>query len=542
MASVSETGTFLTKQLADARRKLADSEEALQQYAKQSGIVLTDDSHESVATERLRELQQGLAQAQLDTAQTGAQAEAASHGAAETLPDVVADPALRDDLARLTDLRRQMADLGTTLTPENPKVARLQAQIAELQGAVNQQRGIIVRKLQVQNGEARRRQELLNLTYQQQLAVVSDQGGKQVRYNLLKHEADVDRTVYQSMLQQARQAGVVAAMRAPNARVVSPAKTPTLPYSPKPAICGLIAVLAGAVLSALWILVAERRNQAIRVPGESGQKIGFTELAVIPEARLAAKTQKNLPASALRGLAADAQHPMLKHWKEADRTFMAEAYRSAVASILFSRRGGKAPKVLLLTSPLPQCGKTVTSANLAVSLAEGGRSVLLIDGDLRRPALPRMFGMDTEGGLADLLDGDGSGGPAQAQPDALIRATGFRGVSILASGEAKTSTGKLLHSPLLGSVIESARGRYDYVLIDAPPLLGLSDARLLARHADGLILVCRAGQTSVGDLEEARKLLAEDGIPVLGTILNGYDLNRERSSHYTSYLTYVSPR
>ena len=530
LAEISETGSFLKEQLADAKLRVGESERALQEYAKASNIVLTDDTHESVAAEHLRELQQGLAQAEVDAANTASQAEMAARGSAETLPDVVNDLELRDTATKHTELRRQLADAGTTLTPENYRVQKLQAQIAELEGALARQRAVIVQKLQVQNQQARRREQLLKLTYDQQMAVVTDQGGKQVRYNMLKHEADVDRTVYQSMLQKAKEAGVMAAMRTPNARVVSPAKTPRLPSSPKASICALLSVLVGAVLSGLYIVLAERRNRAVRSPGESGQRIDCLELAVIPQSRAAIKRPKVPPS-----LAAGIQHPMLRHWKDADKTFMAEAYRSAVTSILFSRPGsGPQPRVLLVTSPLPQCGKTVTSANLAVSLAEGGRRVLLIDGDLRRPALPQVFGLDLREGLADTLE-EGR----EIDPRDLIQATGYQGVSILASGPVRGSVGKLLHSKQLPGVIRSASQGFDFVLIDTPPLLGLADARLLARCSDGLILVCRAGRTSMEDLDEAQRLLSEDGIRVLGTILNDYDLQRERSSHYSSYLTYV---
>ena len=137
-------------------------------------------------------------------------------------------------------------------------------------------------------------------------------------------------------------------------------------------------------------------------------------------------------------------------------------------------------------------------------------------------------------GLSNTLDEE-----ERAIPDTLIQPTGFHGVSILPSGAIKGSVAKLLHSSRLASVIDIARSQFDFVLIDAPPLLGLADARLLGKFTDGLILVCRAGHTRLDDLDEARRLLTEDGTYILGTILNDYDLQRERSPQYSSYLTYV---
>ena len=534
LAVVAGTGKFLTQQLGEAKKKLQDSEDAMQQFARASGIVLTEDGRESVDTEHLRQIQQGLAQAEVDRANREAEADIAQHAPAEHLPQVVDDPATRDDLARIADLRRQLADLSTTMTPANYKVQQVEAQIKSLQADLGRQRSTIVSRLSVEDQAAIRRQQLLKQEYAQQLAVVTDQGGKQVRFDMLRHEADVNRLVYQSLLQKVNEAGVMTALRAPSASVVSPAIAPILPSSPKLIVCGLLSVLLGAVLSLLYILISERKDNSVRNPGESGQHVECPELAVIPRNRLGAKTSK-ARFSLNNGSGAEVMHPMLEHWRRADKTFMAEAYRSAVTSILFSKRDGIAPKVLLVTSPHPQCGKTITTANLAVSLAEGGgRRVLLIDGDLRRPALPQLFGVENREGLSNTLDEE-----ERADPETLIQATGFHGVSILPSGNIKGSVAKLLHSSCLGSVVEAARSEFDYVLIDAPPLLGLADARLLGKYADGLILVCRAGYTSVDDLEEARRLLMEDGTYILGTILNDYDLQREKSSHYSSYLTYV---
>jgi capsular exopolysaccharide synthesis family protein len=535
IAAASETGTFLKQQLADAKNKLQNSEDGLQEYARASGIVLTNDTHESVAAEHLREIQQGLALAKVNRANRQSEMEMARNSAVDSLPQVIDDPTIREDRAKLTELRRQRAELSTTMTPSNYRVEKVEAQINDLEAEMRRHRSLIVNRLSVEDGTAKRRQDLLKQEYERQLAVVADQGSKQVRYNMLKHEVDVNQQIYQSMLQKVKEAGVMAALRASSARVVSPAKASLTPSSPKLSTCILLAMLIGIVLSLLYILIAERKDDSVRNPGESEQYIDRPELAVIPRAGLISKNSKgNLRTTLNHGGGSKAVHPMLEHWKEADKTFLAEAYRSAGTSILFSKNGGIAPRVLLVTSPHPKCGKSITTANLAVSLAEGGQRVLLIDGDLRRPALAQFFGVPNTDGLTNTLDED-----ERADPRSLIRPTGFPGVSILTSGGIKGSVSKLLHSSRLVSVIDAARNGFDFIFIDAPPLLGIADARILGKFADGVIFICRAGHTSVDELAEARKLLAADGTHIVGTILNDYDLQRNRSSHYSSYLTYV---
>jgi succinoglycan biosynthesis transport protein ExoP len=535
LTAASGTGTFLKQQLADAKSALQSAGDALQAYAGASGIVLTSETQEPVAAEHLREIQQGLAQAEVDRANRQSAVEMAQNAAADTLPQVVDDPTIHEDASKLTELRRQLADMSTTLTPSNYKVQKIQAQITDLETEIERRRSLIVHRLSVEDGTAARRQQLLQRQYERQLAVATDQGSKQVRFNMLKHEVDVNQQIYQSLLQKAKEAGVMAALRAANARVVNPAKVSLVPYSPKLSISLLLATLLGLVLSLLYILIAERRDNSVRNPGESEQYVERPELAVIPRARFAAKKSKaSLRLTLNAGSGSRTVHPMLEHWKEADRTFLTETYRSAGASILFSTNGGVAPKVLMVTSPHPQCGKSVTIANLAVSLAEGGRRVLLIDGDLRRPSLPNFFGVQNTAGLTNTLDED-----ERADPYTLIRPTDFPGVSILTSGIITGTVARLLHSSRLAWVIGTVRRGFDFVLIDAPPLLGLADARIISRCTDGVIFICRAGYTTIDDLAEARRLLAEDGTYILGTILNDYQSQREGSSHYSSYLTYV---
>jgi len=204
-------------------------------------------------------------------------------------------------------------------------------------------------------------------------------------------------------------------------------------------------------------------------------------------------------------------------------------------SILLSRVNGVSPRVILVTSPRPKAGKTTTVANLGISLAEIGRRVLLIDGDLRRPRLGKLFGLQFATGLSDALLDEGRG---TTPLDSVIRPSTVPGLYVLPGGSEPANISRLLHSTHLDSLIEMARAEYDFVLIDSPPMMGMADARLLSRNADGVILISRAGETSPEQLGEARERLADDGTPVIGTILNGCDLRIEDPSyvnHYNSY-------
>jgi polysaccharide biosynthesis transport protein len=542
------TNKFLTTQLADARKKLQDAENALQDYARQANIVIPTDSQESVAADKLRAIQSDLEKAEADQAGTQAQMETSRSNPAEALPQVLDDPTMRDNKARLADLRRQLADLSVTLTPANYKIQQLNAQIADLEAQNVRQRATVIRRLGVQDSESVRRKQLLAKAYQAQLGVVSDQSVKEVRYNILKKEVDANRDIYQSMLQRVKEASIVAALKSSDVRVVSPATRAKSAFRPSLAINLGLGLLCGLVFATGYILLRERNDASLRTPGQSVKHLNVPELAVIPSARIGNSERIPLTLRNLNGAgaaAAESKNGLLSassaavdkelvQWCQ-DETMMADAYRSAITSILLSRVNGISPRVILVTSPRPKAGKTTTVANLGISLAEIGRRVLLIDGDLRRPRLGKLFGLQFATGLSDALLDEGRGTIAL---DSVIRPSTVPGLYLLPGGSEPANISRLLHSTHLDSLIELVRADFDFVLIDSPPMMGMADARLLSRVADGVILISRAGETSPEQLGEARERLADDGTPVIGTILNGCDLRIEDPAyvnHYNSY-------
>ena len=439
-SSAGSTNKFLTAQLTDARKKLQDSENALQDYARQTGIVIPSESQESVAADKLRQIQSDLAKAESDEADTRAQVETSKSSPAESMPQVLDDPTLRDNRARLADLRRQLSDLSVTLTPANYRIQQLQAQIADLEQQSAQHRANIIRRLGVQDSETERRKALLTKAYQNQLGVVSDQSVKEVRYNILKKEVDANRDIYQSMLQKVKEASIVAALKSSDVRVVSPAIAAKSTFRPSLPLNLALGLLFGIAFSTCYILLRERNDATLRTPGQSVKHLNVPELAVIPSARIGNSERIPLTLRNLNGTSAQleskngaspgsaAVDKEMVQWCQ-DETMMADAYRSAITSILLSRVNGVSPRIILVTSPRPKAGKTTTVANLGISLAEIGRRVLLIDGDLRRPRLGKLFGLQFATGLSDALLDDGSGAITL---DSVVRPTTVPGTLCVA--------------------------------------------------------------------------------------------------------------
>jgi capsular exopolysaccharide synthesis family protein len=220
----------------------------------------------------------------------------------------------------------------------------------------------------------------------------------------------------------------------------------------------------------------------------------------------------------------------------AQPSLVAEAFRGALTSILFAGENGSRPRVLVFTSANPGDGKTTVVSNLAIATAGIGRSVLIVDADMRQPRMHEIFDLPNDRGLSDLL---------RAHPDEEslafgINETGVAGVSLITGGSPTNAAADLLHSPNLAALLECLKRRYEMILIDTPPMLQMPDARAVGRAADAVVLVARAGQTSRAALSAASKRFSEDRTPVLGTILNGWNPTGSESGYYDYYRSATS--
>ena len=211
---------------------------------------------------------------------------------------------------------------------------------------------------------------------------------------------------------------------------------------------------------------------------------------------------------------------------------MAESFRAVLTSILFSGQNGDRPHVLMLTSGSPREGKTTVATNLGIALAEIGRRVLLIDGDMRKPRLHEIFDLPNERGLSNILQ---EGKLSDEELKGTVRETTVPGLSVLPSGPATSSAANLLHSEIMEDLLERLEKDFDMILIDTPPMLQMPDARVVGRLADGVILVVRAAHTTRDAALAMRQRFADDRTEVLGVILNDWNPRSSPNGYYGYY-------
>jgi capsular exopolysaccharide synthesis family protein len=347
---------------------------------------------------------------------------------------------------------------------------------------------------------------------------------------VLKHELDSTQRLYDSLLQKAKEAGVASALHATSVRLIDAARPPAVPYSPNLLLNSAIGLGLGIFLGLITTLIQERGSSQTQGQIES-RVLKVRELGMIPEATrdpLLREGIRRVPAWKREEAAIE-----LVTWHP--QSLLAESYRSALTSILFAPGFRRRHCVLAVTSVEPQEGKTTTITNLGIALAETRGRVLLIDGDVRRPGLHKVFGKCNDTGLTTLLSGDEL--ISNVNIDELTHPTNVPGLFILPSGPGSDNVTPLLHSARIVQFLARVRQEFDLVLIDTPPTSLFSDARLLGRLSDSVILVCDTGKTSREALNAACLQFVDDGTSVLGTIRNRSEISRGRQTYgyYQSY-------
>lgn len=474
------TSKWLEKQLDELRGKLAASERELQEYANQTGLLVTSQA-ERPDEEKLRQVQANLSEAQKNRMTRQARWEMAKAAPVDTLEPPPGSP-LRDHQTKLAELRRQRAELLAVYTPGFAGVKRLDAQIADLEATMRREKEVILQAIGNDYSDAARREALLAESYQAQVNLVSAKSGKAIQYGILKHEVDSNRELYNAMLQKSAEAKVASALRASNARFVDQARAPRYPFKPSRSLSALTGASVGLLGAMLLVTTRERIRPRKLGARQMAAALQVPELGAIPD----------------------------------DAAPAPEVYRSLLTSILFSPLAGPQPRVLAVTSATAGEGKSEVVYQLARTLSRMRCRVLLMDAS-RNGALHRRLGQTIDYGLGDLMDLPEPGSQLLSY---IAQPTGLAGVDLVAIGPQDTTALDLLLTQGFSQVIEAMRQNYEVVLIDTPALMEAPDARVFGRLADGVVVVVGNSQFSLDTTGAAVRRLQADHSLVLGIVLN----------------------
>jgi capsular exopolysaccharide synthesis family protein len=533
----STTGDFLQKRIAELQQQIRTSEERLVNYAKNNQIISLDPNQNTVV-ERLAGLNQQLLQAENErkTAEAAYNAAKAPDAANALVDDGGKQNA--DLEAKLIELRQKRALLLVDATEEAPEVKEVDQQISELDKQLRDQRSrksaTLLTNLNTRYQQALEREQSLRKAFEQQRAQTLSQNEAAINYRIIQQEIETNKSLLNGLLQGAKENDVVLAGKPNNISIVDYALTPDAPVGPNRTRTVIAAFFLSIGLGLGLALFFEYLDDTVHSTEEVERVLHLPALAVIPS--IGSTTRRRVLGRASKTTALQKQvngnstgsSELLMNLDS--RSPLAEAYRHLRTSVLLST-AGRAPKSLLVTSSLPGEGKTTTAVNTAISLAQTGASVVIIDADMRRPRLQSIFDMHGQLGLSSILSSDAS----EDDMLAVVRADEESGLSVLTSGPIPPNPAELLGSDQMRRLIATLQANYTHVVVDSPPVSSFTDGVLISTMVDGVLLVVHGGKSSRHIVRRSKQLLSDVGAKIFGVVLNNVNLQSHDYYYYQSY-------
>jgi succinoglycan biosynthesis transport protein ExoP len=537
--------SFLEDQLEQSKAQLNRAEEALRQFAAENPNVAVDQEHNLVG-KQMQQLSSLALEAEAQRTAAETRYEFLSKSRKEPLAHFLdASPAIQKLRLALLDVEEQRAVLKLRLGPNHPQMADLRRQAAELsvqlENEIDQEIAAAKARLtaaRLQEAELHRKLEDLQ-AHALQLRNLGAQ------YELLRADLENVRGLHDSLLRQKTETAVHSQLTASNVRVVERPEPPPRPSKPNVPVNLVVGLVAAVLVAGAAVFVHEALDSSVKSRDDVEGLLQLPALAIIPNFHLLrpGSTRQRLGRLlAARignhngaGVLADAKGNELVVRRE-PWSAVAETFRSLRTAVLFAN-GGAPPKLLVVTSAVAAEGKTVTSLNLAASLADAGWRVVLMDGDLRDPRCHHAFGLSNRRGLSNVLAG-------QCDVDAVIQQPDGPGLAVVTAGPPPPNPAEVIGSARMHELLERLRGRYDFLIVDTPPVLAATDAVVLARQADGVVLVVKGQGSPRAVVRRARDQLAQAHANLLGVVVNDVDSSWDDAgfyAHYDGYPASVAP-
>ncbi|HXP85260.1 MAG TPA: polysaccharide biosynthesis tyrosine autokinase [Bryobacteraceae bacterium] len=513
-ASLSE---FMERQMEELRAKMERSGLALAAFERDLNVVNPEEKT-NIVSARLLQLNTDYTNAQTERLKRQAAFASVQGGSVEAALAADQGEPLRKLAERESEARERFADIRSYYGPNHPEYRRAAAALQEVQAAFDALRGEIAERVEIEYRESERREE----GARQAVAEVKDEfdrvNSRSVEYQALKREAEADKNLYEELIRRIKEAGINAGFQSSAIRIADPARPEEKPVFPNIPLNGLLAALFSLLVAVAAAFLADALDTTVRDPEQVARTLRTEVIGSLP-------LVKNRRGFSLAPLGTEGCGEPTD-----DTLSFGESVRSLRNAILltsFDRRC----RSLLVTSAAPGEGKTTTAAHLAAAHAQQGRRTLLIDGDLRRPSVHRIFNLPSVMGLSNALLGE------IPWREALVRVDGLSDLDVLSAGPPSRRASDLVGRGLLELLAEAASD-YDLVVLDAPPLLGFAEPLQMATAVDGVVVVARAGVTRRKAVASVLATLARLRAKVIGLVLN--EVHAELSDSYYYYSHYRS--
>jgi polysaccharide biosynthesis transport protein len=517
---------FLEKKLVELKERMERSEAALNDYRRDKGIISLNDK-ENVVVERLADLNKRLTEAEADRITLQAQVQLIRQRAFDSLPDVINNKLIQTLKEQLSRLEGDYANLSAEYNLGYPRLAQLKAQVDETRRRLNEEIRSVVAGIESAFLAAGAKEKELRGKFGEQRSAALQLKDASVEYAILAREVDTNRQLYDSVFQRRKEMGVAAELRTSNIFIVDEAKPPLRPSRPKITLNLLLGVLMGAMGGVALALFVEYLDKTVSRPEDVDRYVHLPTLGIVPEFSIRGQESEASFRDATNGNGSPngaKPHSKTLIPSLSPLSLVAESYRSLQTSILLSQVE-EPPRTILFASGCREEGKTTTTINTAIVFAQMEAKVLVIDADLRRSSCHKRLWLERAAGLTELLTG-------QRTLEEVIKPTLTDNLFVITGGAIPPDPVKLVGSRKMHEVLTHLREQFDYIFIDSPPLIAVSDAVRLSTMVDGVVLVVKGQETTRDGLKETCSRLRYARAKILGVVLNRVDMKNGDYRYY----------
>ena len=505
---------WLTGQLEDLKAKVERADEALQAFGSKHDIISLEEK-ENVTIQRLGELNVALTKAESERMAKEALYKQTKDGNFDSIPSILENKLIMDLKQAHIQVEAQYMKQSETFKAEYPEMIRLKSQMQTIQKRIDAEINKIITGIKNDYESSLRKESLLREAFEKQKVKAQEMKEKAIQYNILKREADTNRELYKGLLQRMKEAGVSAGIMASNIQVIDQAEFPTKPFKPNKQLNLLLAAIVGLFLGVGLAFFFEYLDNTIKTPEDVEQLIRLPSFGMVPEISYERR----------RRLESGTSYPVELVTFGHPKSMLSEAYRNIRTSILLSF-SERPPKIIAISSPNPAEGKTTTVINTAIALSQTGAQVIIIDSDMRKPRIHKIFNNEENGiGLSNFLSGS-------TDLDSTIKRSDIPNLFYIPSGPIPPNPSELIGSKLFKNMMESLGERFDHIILDSPPVLGFADTAILSTSVDGVILVVLGGKTPRETLQHAKEVLHQVNAKILGVVINRIDIQRSDYGYY----------
>jgi len=507
-----EASDWLGERLGEQRAQVEAAEAALQRYRERNDAISLED-RENIVVQKLADLNAAVTRAKTVRIEKEAlynqlRASQSNPALLDTFPAILSNAFIQQQKTTLAELQRQEAQLSEKFGPKHPDLVRVTTAIQHAQAKLEGEIAKVVQSVRSEFQSASAQEGSLTAALNAQKSEAMSMNRKAIDYGVLQRDVDSSKQMYDSLMQRAKETGVAGALRTSNIRIVDSAERPRTPVSPQKRRNVLFGGMAGLALAVGLVFFFELLDSRIKTPDDIKAHLGLSTLGLLPV----------VESKTLHG-----GYPLLG----ADRSpQFNEALKTIRTNLLFSTTN-EGPNSLVVTSTGPGEGKSTVAANIAISLAQTGQRVLLVDADMRKPKAHLIFELPSDPGLSNLVVG-------QAKASEVVQRTTITGLWLMAAGKLPPNPAELVGGARFKDIIESLRRHFEWVIIDSPPVMAVTDAVLISHGAHATVFVIGAEMTNRQNAKKALEQLAKGRGRVVGAVLNRVDL-KANPFYYSDY-------